>query len=110
MILTASPALAVDFSKPVLDMTGKPYLAEDGKTPKTLGQFCEDALVADFPDERGKVEGAEKFKRWQLAVKIRDGAKDLTAEETATVKALVGKGYAPAVVGPIWQALDPAVK
>lgn len=111
LIACASQALAIDFSKPIRGIDGKPFTDEKGASiDKSLGKFCEDALLAAYPDETS-LEGTEKFKRWQLAAKIaKDGGKnvDLSVEELALVKKLVGKGYPPMIVGPVWLMLDPS--
>ena len=62
-----------------------------------------------YPDEQAS--GEEKFKRYQLAERISAaGPQDVSVEEVALIKRLIGKGYPPMVVGPAWLALenDPA--
>ena len=56
-------------------------------------------------------EGKEKFKRWSLAKKIQDtehpeGIVDLTIAEIAKLRTLVGKSFAPIVVGQAWEHFD----
>ena len=81
-----------------LNKTGRPQI--------TLKRVAVNALQAIFEDERN-LDGSEKLKRWQLAMKIHLGGDvDLTTEEIALVKKLIGKLYGASVVGPAWTALE----
>ena len=55
-------------------------------------------------------DGKEKFNRYELAKRIQGvdevGVLDLAVDEVAKVKKLVGKIYAPVVVGQAWAAFD----
>ena len=82
---------------------------EDGTDGKiaTLQTICVGALQAQFQDEQS-LSGIEKFKRYNLALKI-DGSKgevDITAEEIALIKELIGKGYTVAAVGQAYNLLE----
>lgn len=71
----------------------------------TLKTVCINVLSADFPEER--IEAEEKFKRWLLAKKIYSGGEiDVTPEEIALIKKLLGKAYPPLLVGPAWEYLN----
>ena len=102
---------AADFSAPITDLDGT--VLDDGspaKKPFTLGEAAVRALVASFPDEQN-VSPNEKFKRAELASRIHNKSDlVLSAEETALVKNLIGKAFAPVVVFRAWPMLDPAVK
>lgn len=77
-----------------------------GKREMTLKLAAVNALQAQFEDERA-LDGEEKFKRGKLAEKIYLGVDvDLTIEEIAKVKKLIGKAYGPNVVTPAWTALE----
>jgi hypothetical protein len=113
-------AYAIDFTRPLTQLDGQPITGSDGKPlekPPTLGSICEGALLAQYADERDAASGKEtitpedKFARWKLANKV-NGGKDvnLTAEELSLIKKLIGKGYAPLIVGQVWMMLDPAMK
>lgn len=111
-----APAVALDLTKEIVRLDGKPFEDQAGKPVQTtIGDILQKSLVGQYPDEMGAggappLSGEEKFKRWQLAARI-SGAKsiDLSAEETALLKKLVGKAYAVEVVGPAFILLDPAV-
>ena len=108
LAFTISPALAVDFDTQLSGIDGKPMIKED-KTPITLNEVTQNALLMSYPDEAG-LSGEEKVKRWVLATKIGHQPRDpvLTADEIALVKKLIGKAYNPLVVGQAWSLLDPA--
>lgn len=113
----ASPAGAVDFATPMKKLDGTtltkaevlPGYAED-KTVFTLNDAVQFALLAAYQDEANSVDGTEKSKRFWLAKRINDQRKDpkLSAEEIATIKRLVGKGFNALVVGRAFELLDPA--
>lgn len=118
-ILAINPAFAIDFTKPITNMDGTAATDKDGKVPEkapTLGSVCESALLAQYADERDPVSGKEtitaedKYARWKLAGKMQGKDVTLTAEELALIKKLVGKAYAPLIVGQAWSLLDPGVK
>lgn len=81
-----------------INKTGRPQI--------TLKRAAVNAVQAMFEDERN-LDGSEKLKRWQLAMRIHLGGDvDLSADEITLVKKLVGKLYGPSVVGPVWTALE----
>ena len=81
-------------------------LVEAGK-PITLKQMAILALSVAIPDEQG-VGGDEKFKRYQLADRISQSteAVEVTAEEIAKIKMLLGKGWGAMIVGPSYMLLE----
>lgn len=88
-----------DFSKPLLQLSGEPF-ADNA----TLGSVSLSLLL--FANDQG-VSGEDKFKRYKLAERIKDGGvQEVTAEEVALLKKLVGTHHAPHVVGPTFEALD----
>jgi hypothetical protein len=104
-LLLASPAVAADFTKPLLDLEGKPILAAN--IPLTLGEAVATALLANYADEQN-LSGEEKVKRFLLAVKVHNATElGLTSDEITLIKKLVAKAFAPLVVGRIWAILDP---
>jgi hypothetical protein len=121
LTLLVVPASAADFSAKILDMDGRPFI-DDVKCPAdTAGKRkCEDdvvlaniavrALMASYQDETN-LAGEEKFKRYALAMKIKDGGDvSVSAEEVSLLKRLIGKLYTPLVVGRAFPLLDPAEK
>lgn len=108
-LLTAVPALAVDFSKPITQIDGTTPLRDDKQAIYSLGDVAETALLTSYQDE-GNLDGVEKNKRFWIAKKIHDQRKDpvLTADEIALIKKLIAKAYNPLVTGQAWTLLDPA--
>jgi hypothetical protein len=89
-----------DMNDEVMKLNGKDFL---------LVNACQEALLATFPDEQG-LGGKEKVERFLLAMKITDGLLpvEISIEEAAQIKMLVGKAYGPLVVGRVWEVLDKA--
>jgi len=101
----------IDFSTALKGIDGKP-LKENGPDGKdrevSLSVVCANALLMPFPDERN-IDGAEKVKRFEIAMKVMDTKKrlHLEAEEIAKIKELVGKAFPPLIVGRAYELLDP---
>lgn len=100
----------VEAVKTGTDETGKDIIEQ---RPITLAGIAVNALLAQHEDERA-LAGADKVKRYKLAQKIHDaaGEMDVTAEDVALLKTLIGKTYPPLLVGLAWQILeaDPAAE
>lgn len=82
----------------------------DGKSlnpPATLKDAVVNALLSLLDDER-HIPGEEKAKRWILATRIYSNPEnvELTVEEVAMIKSLVGKAYPPLIVGQAWKILE----
>lgn len=92
------------------DEAGNPVSAH---VPITLKSSAIDALLAVVEDERG-LAGTEKQKRCALSQRIyeSDAEIDITSEELALVKTLIGKVHPPLLVGLAWKILeaDPAAE
>jgi len=75
----------------------------------TLGKMMIESLLVTFKDEEN-LSGEEKLKRWQLAIKIKNAevTVEMTVEEIALVKKLVGKAYSTIIVGQVWELLEGA--
>ena len=93
--------MKINFNQPIKNITG-----EDIKD-LTLKTVSVEALLATFDDERS-LSGEEKAKRYLLATRIYANPEDidLTVEEIAKIKQLIGKGYGPLVVGQAWEILE----
>jgi hypothetical protein len=92
--------MKIDFKQQIKDIKGEQI------QDLTLKTVSVEALLATFEDERS-LGGEEKLKRYLLAIKIyADDEPDLTVEEIAKVKHLIGKGYGPLVVGRSYQMLE----
>jgi len=84
------------------------HLVDEGDKNRvmTVRSICCHALSVNLQGE--ETTGDEKCKRWQLAQKIYGHDKvDLKAEDVAKIKGLIGKMYAPIVVGQVFLAIDP---
>ena len=108
-LLSASPALALDFTQPLTTLSGQPFTDPDSKVTITLATIAENALLQAYPDEQN-LSGEEKLKRYTLARKIEDNKQkaELSAEEIALLKKLIAKLYNPLILGQSWKMLDPA--
>jgi hypothetical protein len=96
--------MIVNLSAVLKDLDGKPLPPQDGKALK-VGDACVFALVAVTQNDTA--DGGEKFKRWEIARKINGLLEvDLSVEEIAKCKELVGKTWSTVVVGAVWTALE----
>lgn len=80
-------------------------LVDGEQRPMTLGVVSVNALMGQYQDEQ-HLMGDEKFRRFQLAVRITEGVQEVSAEEITLLKRLIGKAYTPMVVGPAYMALE----
>ena len=71
----------------------------------TVKDLAVQALLATFNSE-GELAGDEKEKRYLLAVKVQAGAEDITPEEAALLKKLIGMAYQPLFVGQAYAVLN----
>jgi hypothetical protein len=106
LLLTATPALAVDFGAHIRSIDGKDIpVSNIDESPVTLGKISEDALIATLPNDNPTPD--EKSRRFFLAMKVHAG-KDPSAEEVMLLKKVIGMAYGPLVVGRATELLDPA--
>lgn len=90
-----------DFSKHLAAL-GQPLPDNVG----TLREVCVGALLAVYADEQA-LAGEEKFRRYKLAERVSPGGvQEVSAEEVALLKKLIGKNWPPAVLGPAYEALE----
>lgn len=90
---------------PILSLDGKPIAKDaDGSGQAAM----KDVIVFQLLNsDIGKPSGVAKAARFALAMRLHKGGEcDLTAEELALIKQLVGESYAPAIVGPVFQWAD----
>lgn len=118
MLLATSPALAIDFSRPLKNIDGSTPTTDKGGMVPTLGSICGSALIATYKDEQDPSTGREtitpeeKFHRGRLATKIAEAqGKDLVLppEDVALLKKLIGKAYGPLIISQAWPMLDPSL-
>lgn len=93
-----------NFDKVILTLDGQP-LHHEGKV-LTLAGVAVNALLANFEGEN--VSGQQKADRMQLALAINTvpDQVDLSAEQLAKLKDLIGRAYTPLVVGRAYQLLE----
>ena len=94
-----------DFSTALVGL-GDAKLVDGEGVALTLASVAVSALMGTYQDEQG-ITGEEKFKRYQIAQRLSSaGTQEVTAEEVALIKRLIGKAYTPMVVGPAYIALE----
>lgn len=101
--------MKIDTAQTLKSIRGEVLKDEKGD-PVTLGSIMATALLAQVQGD--DATGAEKAKRFALAVKVSadDLPVDLTVEEAAKIKELVGKAMGALVVGQVWNAIENAGK
>lgn len=94
--------MSSNFNVPLLGFD-KETLMENGKSIliKTL---IVNSLIQTYPDE--SISGEEKLKRFVLAEKVHKDANIYTVEELTEIKHTVSKGFAPLIVGRIFQLIE----
>lgn len=113
-VAVSSPALALDFSKPVMDESGRVMCMERpddaGKCadPATVGKLVRNALYTRFPDEQS-AEAEQLYKRAAIAQQILDKGNEYKpgVDDLGTMKKTVGKKFAPLIIFQVWNELDP---
>ena len=98
--------MVVFLESALTDIDGKDISTADGK-PATVRGVVVEALLASYQDEQN-LSGDEKMRRWELAVKVKKSIDpaEFSIEEVLLMKQLVGKAYAPLVVGQTWRVLE----
>lgn len=97
--------MKVNFDAVMKDLKGEPI--KDGQEDFKLGSACCNALLAPYPDEQN-LDSKDKVRRYKLALKVTAGGEqDLSVEEVADLKKLVGKAFPPLIVGRAFEVLDP---
>lgn len=92
--------MKIDFSKPITDLDGKPV--ED----LTLRVVALNALMAMLPDEQN-LPGDQKVARFALAMRVNAGGEvDVSPEDIALMKTLIGKTYGALAVGRAYEILN----
>ncbi len=95
--------MRIDLSTIITDLAGE--AVKDGEKDLTLSTVCISALLTP---EQGEQPATEKVSRFHLAEKVYDsGEQDLSVDDVALLKKLIGKLYPPLVVGRAFAVLDP---
>lgn len=111
MTIDMTAALLDENDKPIPDQAGIQRVEELAAAPAlTLGRAVMHALFATLPEERD-VSPEEKWARAALAMQIRDDpAAELTAEQIAKIKRLLGRIYGGLIIMRAFPLLDPNAK
>lgn len=97
--------MQVDFRAAITNLTNEPMKDGEGKE-FTLGACVANAALSALPGD-DKATGEEKAKRYKLArLAMSGGTKELSAEQLATAKDVVGRAYATIIVGSAYDLLD----
>jgi len=97
--------MRLDVSKVLKGIDGRDMTDATG-APATLGAVAVIALTGNYADEP-QLAGEEKFARYELALRmVRGGVVELTVDQLAKIKALIGKGLGVAAVGAAWSAIE----
>lgn len=93
--------LAPDIRQKVEAVTGQVDMAKAA----TLGYLAIEALLAVYPGE--DMTGDDKVKRFRLASLLADGGiVTLETEQVAELKRLIGKAFAPLLVGRAYDIIE----
>jgi hypothetical protein len=85
------------------DINGE-EITENGEAVQ-LRLIVQRALLGSLPGDE-KLEADEKVKHFNLAVDSRQDEVDWSPENVAMVRSRVGKGFATAIVGPVFALLS----
>lgn len=92
-----------NFKQIIKKIDGQPFVLN--QTPLTFKKACQNALFASYNDEQD-LSGEDKYTRYKVSIKLEADVPDLTIEEISLIKKVVGKGYSPEILGPIYIFLD----
>ena len=96
--------MKIDFNVKFKTFDGQDIIMRD--KPATLKDISVESLMSLLEEEKN-LSGEEKLKRYELALKIKDGGIiDISVEDIALVKKLIGKMFTPLIVGQAWKNLE----
>ncbi len=74
----------------------------------TLRKVLVNAIMGEFEDERGKINGEEKLRRFNLGLQIQNTEDKfyLRSKDFELVKELVNKAYGTYITGFVWTLLE----
>lgn len=95
--------MKLNLAATITDLDNQPLM--DGGKPITMRKICVDALMT--PQQDDNPSGEEKLARYVLAGKLHAGGEvDVTPEDAAKLKTLIGKMYTALVVGRAYELLN----
>ena len=97
--------MKIDFSAVIKDLDGE--AVKDGDKVATLGRVACTALLASYADEQN-LPAEDKVRRFRLAeIAAKGGEREVKVEDTALIKQLIGKAFAPLVVASAYDIIEP---
>lgn len=95
--------MKINLFVPLLDLKGNVVL--NGKEPVSLKDICSDAL-GNYVDQG--MSGTQKLVNFAIGLRIAQSESEveLSAEELAIIKDVVGKSYSPLVVGRLNELIE----
>lgn len=97
--------MKVNLDTEILDIWDKPIPVQGKEGFLTLKDVCINAILLEGQDEI--MEGKEKVRRYQLALKIKEGGvQNLSVEDLSLLKEKVGRMYTVLVAGQALPLLD----
>jgi len=97
--------MKIDFSAVIKDLDGD--AVKDGEKDATLGGVACSALLASYADEQG-LPAEDKVRRFRLAeTAAKGGEQEIKVEDVALIKQLIGKMFAPLIVGRAYDLIEP---
>ena len=94
--------MKVNFAQALKTLDGA--LITEGDKVITLKRVCQTALLGQYQQEQA--DGQEKARRWLLATTLKDDELDITPEDAALLKKVIGYAYTPLVVGQAYEMLN----
>src|SRR5262249_2140486 len=96
--------MIIDFSAVIKDLDGVPV--KNGEADATLGRVSCTALLASYADEQN-LPAEDKVKRFRLAeIAAKGGEQEMKVEDVALIKTLIGKAFAPLIVGRAYDIIE----
>lgn len=97
--------MKINFNEALTNLDGSEIKGVDGKVFTLRIAAC-NALSAVFDDEP-QLSGEEKARRGLTAMRVYSNPDvDLSVEDIAIIKKLIGKAYAPLIVAKAWGILE----
>lgn len=106
--------MKIDMTQGLKDLDGKDLFVQEVKggqvvnteTKLTLRSVCTEALMGTYPQHE-VAGGEEKFKRYQMALKlnIADGEVEIEPEDVVLIKKLIGFSHSVVITGKAYEML-----
>jgi len=97
--------MKIDFSAVIKDLDGD--AVKDGDKDATLGRVACTALLASYADEQD-LPAEDKMKRLRLAeIAAKGGSQEIKVDDVALMKKLIGRAFAPLIVGRAYDIIEP---